>query len=167
MFRNDFFVDFLDLFEDFIIKIKLGKQNRWQLRISYRNLHQDSSLEIVLVPSCRNQLVNELVQVFEHYREYSPRFFGRSFLLLYARAFARKSKNKQQNQTFIEHTSISNRVCRCTSSSVVTPRNVNIIGRPPQRTGRVSNCQRSVKIPGSVDLKTNESLSVSFGKMES
>lgn len=43
---------------------------------------------------------------------------------------------------------------------------MNIIGRPPQSTGRVNNCQRSVNIPGSVDLNTNESLSVSLGKIE-
>jgi hypothetical protein len=41
-----------------------------------------------------------------------------------------------------------------------------MIGRPPQSTGRVNNCQRSVKIPGSLDLNTNESLRVSFGKIE-
>jgi hypothetical protein len=136
-----------------------------------RILHRDYSVEIVLVRSCRNQQVTELDPVFEHYREYLRQSFVRYFPLLYEATFAEKWGEddflKLSWSILIQHTSIPIRVCRWTSSSFVTPRNVNIIGRPPQRTGRVTNCQRSVKIPGSVDLNTNESFRVSLGKMES
>ncbi len=78
------------------------------------NLHQDYSLEIVLVRSYRNQQVNELDPVFEHYREYSQQFFEQYFPLLYEEAFAEKCEEEEDfhRGKFIEHTSISIRVCR-------------------------------------------------------
>jgi hypothetical protein len=52
--------------------------------------------------------------VFEHYRVYSQQFFEQYFLLLYEEAFAEKCEEEEDfhRGKFIEHTSISIRVCR-------------------------------------------------------
>lgn len=75
---------------------KARRTNTDESWFSHRNLHRDSSVEIVLVPLYRNQPANELVLVYEHYREYLTRFFERLFRLLYAGAFARQREKNNE-----------------------------------------------------------------------